>query len=290
MRHLTVPPIDRLDLLRADGGVLTPDTRVLIFDAAGTAVLIRRGSPPSLATRPFREMPATADHPTVLLGEHAGVRWAARAVGEAEQGSFGAGDEELAGVRAAASSLPALEAGLVVHGAGLLGWHRGARHCGFCGAPTRAAHSGHQRVCDGCGAVLFPRTDPAVITLVRRDDRCLLINQPAWPPDRFAAVAGFVEPGETLEQAVAREVAEEVGLSLTAVEYVASQPWPFPHSLMIGFRSVVAPGELRLGEEVREARWFTRAELGQAVENGTVSLPTPFSISRTLVDDWLDDR
>ncbi|MBW3555044.1 MAG: NAD(+) diphosphatase [Gemmatimonadetes bacterium] len=289
MRHLTVPAIDRLDLLRAGDDALTPATRVLTFDAGGTAILIRRGSRPVLATRTLGELPRSAENLTVLLGEHAGVRWAARAAPEAEHAATRQEGEEFAGVRAAASSLAAFEAGLVVYGAGLLAWHRRAQYCGVCGGTTDAGHSGHQRACGGCGAVQFPRTDPAVITLIRRGGRCLLINQPAWPKDRFAAVAGFVEPGETLEQAVAREVAEEVGLSLTAVEYMGSQPWPFPHSLMIGFRSVAAEGEVRLGAEVREARWFTRAQLRAGVDAGELSLPTPFSISRSLVDDWLEE-
>lgn len=300
MRHLSPAALDRLDRLRPDDRALTPDTRVLLFDDEGTAVLMRRGPSPVLATRRLGELAASADHLTILLGEHEGVRWAARAspegqhgggrdVGEERESGVGEEGEELVGIRAAASSLPAFEAGLVVYSAGLVGWHRRAGHCGVCAAATRAGHSGHQRVCGGCGAVQFPRTDPVVITLVRRDERCLLINQPGWPEDRFAVVAGFVEPGETLEQAVAREVAEEVGLSLTVVEYLGSQPWPFPHSLMVGFRSVAAEGEVRLGEEVREARWFTRAELRAAVDTGAVRLPTPFSISRTLVDDWLEE-
>lgn len=290
MRHLIVPSLDRLDPLRAGDEALTSETRVLTFDPAGAAVLIRRGSTPALVTRTLGELARGADHLTVLLGEHGGLRWAARAAPEAEHARPVDEGEELVGVRTAASSLPAFEAGLVVYGAGLLAWHRRAMHCGVCAGATRARHSGHQRVCGGCGAVQFPRTDPVVITLVRRDERCLLINQPGWPEDRFAVVAGFVEPGETLEQAVAREVAEEVGLSLRAVEYLGSQPWPFPHSLMIGFRSVAAEGEVRLGEEVREARWFRRAELRRAVSAGEITLPTPFSISRSLVDDWLQEE
>lgn len=286
MAHVTGPALDRLEDRRGSDDALTPETRVLTFDPEAAAVLLGNGAEP----RPAYTLAGAnaVGEELVLLGDLDGVRWAARRAGAGEgapEGVAAAGG--YTSVRAAASALPAAEAGLILYGAGLLAWHRRSRHCGECGAATRATHAGHQRRCDGCGAVQFPRTDPAVITLVRRGERCLLINQPRWPEDRFAAVAGFVEPGESLEQAVAREVAEEVGLAVTGTEYLGSQPWPFPHTVMIAFRAVAADGPLVLGEEVRAARWFTRAELRGAVASGEVTLPTPFSISRSLVEDWL---
>ena len=287
MRHLQGAPLDRLDTRRGADDALGPGTRVITFDASITSILLTGGPEPCLAFDALEALGPAPGDPLVLLGEHEGARWAARTTNDAPEDGVGRWYE---GVRAAASALPAREAGLVVYGAGLLGWHRRARFCGSCGGGSRAVRSGHQRVCEGCGGVEFPRTDPAVITLLRRGERCLLVNQPGWPEDRFAAVAGFVEPGETLEAAVAREVDEEVGLAVEAVEYLGSQPWPFPHSLMIGFRTTAAEGELRLGEEIRAARWFTRAELRAAVKAGEITIPTPFSISRSLIDDWLGER
>lgn len=232
------------------------------------------------------------DDPTrlVLLGERAGVRYAARAVAEAE----GAGLEEATGghfvsLRWAGARLPEWQAGLLFYAAGLLAWHDVARYCGTCGAPTRSVRSGHQRVCSNpsCGQVHFPRSDPAIITLVRRGERALLVHQPQWPEGRFSTLAGFVEPGESLEQAVAREVAEETGLEVARTEYFASQPWPFPHTLMVGFRTEVAAGHVMLGEELTDARWYTRAELRDAMGADAITIPGPFALSRSLIEDWL---
>ncbi|MFW5947467.1 MAG: NAD(+) diphosphatase, partial [Gemmatimonadota bacterium] len=183
------------------------------------------------------------------------------------------------------------EAGLLFYAAGLLAWHGRARYCGVCGAPTRLERSGHQRVCTdpGCGRTDFPRTDPAIITLVRCGDRALLGHQPRWPDGMYSTLAGFVEPGESLEQAVAREVEEEVGLTVVRTEYVASQPWPFPHTVMIGFRTAVAPGEIVLGDELSDARWFTRPELRAALAAQRITIPAPYALSRSLIENWLGE-
>jgi NAD+ diphosphatase len=140
-----------------------------------------------------------------------------------------------------------------------------------------------------CGQVHFPRSDPAIITLIRRGDRGLLVHQPKWPAGRYSTLAGFVEPGETLEQAVAREVAEEVGLEIEGTEYYASQPWPFPHTLMVGFRTKAAPGDVVLGEELDDAVWVTREELRAAMDSGELAIPGPYSLSRSLIEDWLEE-
>jgi NAD+ diphosphatase len=228
----------------------------------------------------------------VLLGERAGHRYAAVAVSEeaAERvvAETGGGFESL---RWAGARLPGWQAGLLFYAAGLLAWHAGTRHCGACGAPTRSERSGQQRVCTAgsCGRVHFPRADPAIITLVRRDDRALLVHQPKWPAGRYSTLAGFVEPGESLEQAVAREVGEEVGLEVARTEYFASQPWPFPHTLMVGFRTEAAPGDVALGAELDAARWYTRPELRSAMEAGEVTIPDPYALSRSLIEHWLED-
>ena len=179
--------------------------------------------------------------------------------------------------------------GLLAHAAGLLNWHRRHRFCANCGAPTDIARGRARAACPSCGAQHHPRTDPVVIMLVhRRRPRA------ARPPGELAraaysALAGFVEPGETLEEAVAREVREEAGVAVADARYVASQPWPFPASLMLGFDAPYLGGEPRRGDgELEDVRWFTRDELAAAAAGeGEVSIPPPLAIARRLMDGWL---
>jgi NAD+ diphosphatase len=195
-----------------------------------------------------------------------------------------------AGLREAASELPAEDAALGAYAASLLSWHRRHRFCANCGAPTDPVDGGHERRCPACGAHHFPRTDPAVIVrVVDARDRLLLGRQASWPEGRFSVLAGFVEPGETLEEAVRREVLEESGIEVGEVAYVASQPWPFPSSLMIGFTAAAAGGDPRPGDdELNEVRWFERAEVEAAARGeGDVFLSPPYSIARRLIDAWL---
>ena len=195
-----------------------------------------------------------------------------------------------AGLREVATELPAEEAALGAYAASLIYWHRRHRFCANCGAPTQPADGGHERHCPACDAHHFPRTDPVVIVRVVDDrDRLLLGRQAAWPPGRFSILAGFVEPGETLEEAIRREVLEESGVAVGATAYVASQPWPFPSSLMIGFSALASGGEPRPGNgELEEVRWFERAELeAAAAGRGEIGLSPPYSISRRLIDGWL---
>ena len=176
----------------------------------------------------------------------------------------------------------------------LVDWHARHRFCARCGAPTKLVKGGWQRHCDGCGADHFPRTDPVTIMLVEYEDKLLLGRQPRFPPKMYSALAGFVEPGETIEEAVAREIHEEAGVRVRDVRYVASQPWPFPSQLMIGCTSVADDPELTIDTtELEDARWFTRAELEEARaagEAGTDLLyfPRPFAIAHHLVCWWLD--
>jgi NAD+ diphosphatase len=176
----------------------------------------------------------------------------------------------------------------------LVDWHARHRFCARCGAPTKLVKGGWQRHCDGCGADHFPRTDPVTIMLVEHEDRLLLGRQPRFPPKMYSALAGFVEPGETIEEAVAREIHEEAGVRVRDVRYIASQPWPFPSQLMIGCTSVADDPELTIDTtELEDARWFTRAELEEARaagEAGTELLyfPRPFAIAHHLIAWWLD--
>ena len=194
------------------------------------------------------------------------------------------------GLRAAASTLPHADAGLAAHAAALVNWHRRHRHCSVCGAPTAVAEAGIVRRCERCGTDHHPRTDPVVIMLVTDGDRVLLGRQPSWPPGRYSALAGFVEPGESLEEAVAREVREEAGVEVGPPEYAASQPWPFPTSLMLGFFAPYVSGEpRRVDEELEDVRWFSRAEVAAAVEGreGPLGVPPRFAIARRLLETWL---
>ena len=194
-----------------------------------------------------------------------------------------------AGLREAATELRADEAALAAYGGSLLSWHRRHRFCANCGAPTEQADGGHERHCPACDAHHFPRTDPVVIVRVVDGDRLLLGRQASWPERRYSVLAGFVEPGETLEEAVRREVREESSVEVGEVGYVASQPWPFPSSLMIGFEAVADGGEPRPGDgELADVRWFGRDEVEVAAAgDGGVRLPPPYSISRRLIDGWL---
>jgi NAD+ diphosphatase len=173
----------------------------------------------------------------------------------------------------------------------LANWHGRHGHCSVCGQASDIVRGGWSRRCPGCGAEHFPRSDPVVIMLAEHDGRLLLGRQPHYPPDRFSALAGFVEPGETIEAAVARELKEEAGIAVADVRYVASQPWPFPSSLMIGCRARALDERLTVDfTELDDARWFTRAEVAAALagEENAAFLPPPrFAIARTLLDDWL---
>jgi NAD+ diphosphatase len=204
------------------------------------------------------------------------------------------GPERPAGLREVGGLLGDRDAGLLVHAVALENWHRSHRFCARCGHATDVTAAGHVRRCPSCGQEHYPRTDPAVIMLVTDDQgRALLGRQSLWPEGRYSTLAGFVEPGESLEQAVAREVAEEAGVRLDpdSVRYVASQPWPFPSSLMLGFtaRADLSEGAAEIhvdGEELDEARGFSREELRAGMENGTTLPPSGISIARRLVELW----
>ncbi|MBT3371883.1 MAG: NAD(+) diphosphatase [Rhodospirillaceae bacterium] len=192
-------------------------------------------------------------------------------------------------LRDVAMNLSDRMAAMLAFGRGMSVWHVDHQFCGRCGGPTKIERAGHARRCldKGCGRLHFPRTDPAVITLVIDGERCLLARRATIDIPRFSTVAGFVEPGETLEDAVRREVVEEVGVLTGAVMYRASQPWPFPSSLMMGFWARATSSAIKVdGEEIGEAAWFTRADIDRALAADEIILPPEDSISRRLVEDW----
>jgi NAD+ diphosphatase len=183
------------------------------------------------------------------------------------------------------AALSDLEAGLLVTLVALAGWHRTHPRCPRCGSETRVVQAGWSRICDVDGSQHFPRTDPAVIVLLHDGaDRALLGRQPSWPTGRYSTIAGFVEAGESAEQAVHREVREETGVEIDDVVYRASQPWPFPQSLMLGYEARVVGGHVETTDhELEDVRWFTRAELRQ----DGATLPPNASIAHWLITGWL---
>ncbi|CRK57337.1 NADH pyrophosphatase [Alloactinosynnema sp. L-07] len=200
-----------------------------------------------------------------------------------------AGADSVVDVRRLVSGLDPDEAACLAYARGLLHWNRNQRFCGACGSAAAASQGGHLRTCEGCGKLLFPRIEPAVIVLVEFGDRCLLGRHRGAAPNAFSTLAGFVEIGESLEDAVRREVAEEAGVAVGDVVYRASQAWPFPAGLMLGFRAVATSPDISVDrEELTEARWFTRAEvIALQQEHVAAGTHRGDSIERYLVDRWL---
>ncbi len=194
-------------------------------------------------------------------------------------------------LRMVAAGLPAQDAAILAHARGLMHWRLRHRFCSVCGGGCEPRSAGHAMTCTVCGAQHFPRTDPAVIMLVHRQDRVLLGHSQRFPKAQmYSTLAGFVEPGESLEEAVAREVLEESGIKVGAVRYHSSQPWPFPSSIMLGFYAEGLSEEITIDPaELTDARWFTRSEL-QAPDAHGFSLPRRDSIARRLIEDWMTHR
>ncbi len=199
------------------------------------------------------------------------------------------GDGKAMSLRQAGAALSDRDAGLLTHAVALANWHDAHTHCPRCGTPTVPAPAGHLTTCPADGTEHFPRLDPAVIMLVTDpDDRCLLARNALWPKGRMSVLAGFVEPGESAEQAVAREVFEEAAIRVGEIRYLGSQPWPMPRSLMLGFQAVAAAGQ-RITvdeEEIGEAHWFTREEVRARIDAGDLALAPTSSIARRLIEYW----
>ncbi len=221
----------------------------------------------------------------IFLGERAGrAFFAVPAAGPAPPAGLAASD--FTGLRELVARVPAADAALAAYARAMVLWQQRHRFCGTCGAPALPRDGGFVMACAADDTHRsFPRLDPAVIVLVTRGDECLLGRQASWPEGRFSTVAGFVEPGETLEDAVAREVHEETNIRVGRCEYRGSQPWPFPAALMLGFHAEATGGELRFNDgELVEARWLTRA----AIAAGAVHLPPRVSIAFALIAAWYD--
>jgi NAD+ diphosphatase len=286
------PYLDRAAHLRKDAAYVAAalaDPGTLIVPLWQARNLVRRGEGTSAAafigvTHEVRR--TLPDGELVLLG-----RFHGRAVFAAELAAPAPPvllpDATFEDLRTAGAFLPHDEAGLLAYARALMLWRQRNRYCGRCGAPTHAESAGHVMTCTdpACATEHFPRLDPAIIVLVTDGERALLGRQAAWPAGRYSTIAGFVEPGESLEDAVVREVLEETGVRVQDAEYHSSQPWPFPSSLMIGFTARAAPDAVpRADEELEDARWFTREQIA----SGTPGLPPPQSVSLRLIEDWYD--
>jgi NAD+ diphosphatase len=258
-----------------------PSSRALVL--GDDAVLVSR---PGVAAAVTPMPPGKGGAPILLGVDSAGAVFAVDVAGDSFEPGPGLQFQSLREFLPTGSSQ---EVGLVVHGASLVSWHRRHSHCANCGAATASASGGHVRECGACATLHYPRIDPVVIMLVIDGDRVLLGRGVGWDSGLYSALAGFVEPGETLEHAVVREVAEETGLSVTDIVYQASQSWPFPSSLMIGFEATLLDGELQPGDlELEDARWLTRAEIMSSAEGrGPIQLPSPSTIARHLLENWV---
>ncbi|WP_162055272.1 NAD(+) diphosphatase [Pontibacter pamirensis] len=197
----------------------------------------------------------------------------------------------LADLRTSALELPQPDSALLAYARGMVHWNLRHRFCPNCGSVTYSTQAGHVRQCTNkaCSRHHFPRTDTAIIVVISEGDACLLGRQAVWPKGMYATIAGFLEPGETLEQAVAREAQEETGVELQTVTYHSSQPWPFPSSVMVGFSAVARNRNLKLdNDELEDARWFTRSEMAAGLQDGSLRLPPLISIAYRLIRDWFN--
>jgi NAD+ diphosphatase len=229
---------------------------------------------------------------SILLGTLEGATYFAVDLSDIESPEE---DSELAGhghfvsLRRIGPFIDRRNGGLLAYAQAMVHWHQQHRFCGTCGSPTRSEEAGHWLRCtsDQCRTLHFPRTDPAMIVRVTHDDRCLLGRQSRWPARRYSVLAGFVEPGESLEDAVIREVFEEAGVRVDDVQYHSSQPWPFPASLMIGFTANARDDSINIdADELEEARWFSRDQLDDEVAAGDVILPSEIALAHHLINGW----
>ena len=260
-------------------------------------VLVQRGQPKLAWARGEVRESMDAEVGTVLLGVRDGIAHFAldlSPLAEPERKLGVAAVAKFQDVRTIAGQLPPGEGAIVAQARSVIDWHARYRFCPACGGSTRSLDAGYMRVCEDCSAEHFPRTDPVAIMLVHRGDSCLLGRQAVWPPGMYSALAGFVEPGETIEEAVRREVMEETGVAVAAVHYHSSQPWPFPSSLMIGCLAEATTTELRIDkQELEEARWFPRQQVRRALEPAAddpeLRVPPAMAIAHHLIRAWAHD-
>ena len=294
--HYADEVLDRVAQFRRDDAWVTAQyiaEQTMFIPVWRSRSLIEQGAEPrgvmmSIAeTRALMETATT----TVLLGVRNEVAYFAIDISpmEAQEVNELRADGEFVDLRSVGAVLDRTEASILAYAKGIMHWHSRHLFCGVCGSPTESQDAGHLRKClnQNCSAGHFPRTDPAVIMLVQKDDRALLGRKAEWMPGMYSTLAGFVEPGESLEQAVAREVMEESGVEITNIRYHSSQPWPFPSSLMLGFfADAVTEKLIPWDDELEDLQWFTRQELADGGA-GIAQRPRSDSIARRLIDEWI---
>jgi NAD+ diphosphatase len=291
-------PLDRTANRRRDGAWIAAqlereDSRFLPFWKLN--VLVKSQKPELAWATPALRPSADARTGAVFLGvrddvSHFAIDLTPMADPLQELGL--AGSASFLELRAAAATLSAADAAISAQGRQMLDWHARHRFCAVCGHSTAVKEAGYMRECDECDAQHFPRTDPVVIMLVESGERCLLGRQAAWPAGMWSALAGFVEAGESLEEAVRREVQEEAGIEVGEVRYHASQPWPFPSSLMIGCLAHALTDKVTVDKsELEDARWFSRSEIRKSLEQpgaGGMFVPPPMAIAHHLIRSWAE--
>lgn len=280
--------LDRADALRDDPVALAglwPEARVLVLDADGTAFADDAGQPFALTGQELGGGPGTA----IFLGVDAG-----RAVFVIEAGAVTVSAPQRVDLRQAAASWSPTDSGAFCYARGMSYWHSRNRYCGVCGGAVGFGRSGFIGHCAQCNTEHYPRVDPAVIVAVENQGRLLLGRQSNWAPRRYSVLAGFVEPGETFEQTVTREVFEEARVRVREARYLGTQPWPFPGALMVGFCATAEDDVPTVDGELEDARWFSVEEIGAALrreiddDGQGILLPPRISIARTLIGDWFD--
>ncbi len=281
-------PLDRLAHRRKEKSWLEAvktDAGYLLVQ--GSRNLVTAGDPPApviLTAEEARQAAGQIEEP-ILLGEKDSAVYFALAV--SMEGPQPPTDTEYHDLRLLGAQLSADQASMLAYARAITTWHRKHAFCANCGGETKSIDAGHARLCQdqGCGKQHFPRVEPAIIVLITRGDLCLLGRQASWPPRGYSTIAGFVEPGESLEDAVVREAHEETGVAVTDVHYFASQPWPFPSSLMLGFFAETDSDEVFLRDkELEEAIWVSRED----IRSGHVRISPPVSIAYALIRDWFN--
>ncbi len=282
--------LDRCAERRGDAGFIadlraSATARFLVLSAEGKAIVDTQHA--HLRLFELGEL-AGADESCFLGCDEAGRPYFALAAA-ADAAARLAADADFLDLRRAGLALPSFEAGLFAYARALVHWQSRTQFCSACGGALVLEWSGHRAKCTNpdCAIEHYPRTDPAIIVIVTWRDACLLGRQPSWPPGRWSTLAGFVEPGETLEDAVRREVAEEAGVNVVDCDYHSSQPWPFPASLMLGFTARADDPAIRVGAELADARWFEVDAFIDGLRSGELLLPPPVSVSYRLIEHWL---
>jgi len=300
--HYTGATIDRVDALRKDerqvNALWLRDTTLVVPMYGHGNFVNRETSTAIFKSRAELQSAGISHESATLLGVNDGVGLFAVDCDDeiAAQWQDIEAKGEFADLRTIGPLLPRQQAAILAYAKGILYWQQNSGFCARCGGANRLIHAGHAMQCEQCDKLIFPRTDPAVIMLVERltqtGERCCLLGRsPAWPEGVYSTLAGFVETGESLEEAVAREVHEEAGIVVSNARYLASQPWPFPQSIMLGFVATADTEEITLDEnELAEARWFTDQEIAKFGSWGDDTpgpkLPRPDSIARFLIDSW----